>query len=245
MTIHGWETKFKEIRKEFGYTEKDDLISAKKLSSLLKRKSSKKEFQKIIHGKTVFIIGAGPSLTKSLRYIKKSKNVTKIVADGAVRALLEKNIKPDILVTDLDGDLESIKKIGKTKIPIIVHAHGDNFDKLEIVKEFSNVIGTTQTKKIGKLENFGGFTDGDRCVFLAEYFNAKKIVLIGMDFGQKIGKYSKHKIVNRKVKIKKLKFGKRIIEWFGTKSKADLFSTNEIKGYKTIRMIDLECIENF
>ncbi len=245
MTIHGWETKFKEIRKEFGYSEKDDLISAKKLNSLLKRNSSKKEFQKKIHGKTVFIIGAGPSLTKSLRYIKKSKNVTKIVADGAVRALLEKNIKPDILVTDLDGDLESIKKIGKTKIPIIVHAHGDNFHKLEIVKEFSNVTGTTQTKKVGKLENFGGFTDGDRCVFLAEYFNAKKIVLVGMDFGQKIGKYSKHRIVNRKIKIKKLKFGKKIIEWFGTKSKADLFSTNKIKGYKTIRMIDLECIENF
>ena len=245
MTIHGWKTKFKEIRKEFGYSEKDDLNSAKKLNSLLKRKSSKKEFQKIIHGKTVFIIGAGPSLTKSLKYIKKSKNVTKIVADGAVRALLEKNIKPEILVTDLDGDLESIKKIGKTKIPIIVHAHGDNFDKLEIVKEFSNVTGTTQTKKFGKLENFGGFTDGDRCVFLAEYFNAKKIVLIGMDFGQIIGKYSKHRIVNRKIKIKKLKFGKRTIEWFGTKSKADLFSTNKIKGYKTIRMIDLECIENF
>ena len=81
----------------------------------------------------------------------------------------------------------SIKKIGKTKIPMIVHAHGDNFDKLEMVRGLSNVTGTTQTKKIGKLENFGGFTDGDRCVFLAEYFNAKKIVLIGMDFGQKIG----------------------------------------------------------
>ena len=245
MTIHGWDTKFKEIRKEFGYSEKDDLISARKLNSLLKKKSSKKEFQKKIYDKTVFIIGAGPSLTKSLKYIKKSRNVTKIVADGAVRALLEKNIKPDILVTDLDGDLESIKKIGKTKIPIIVHAHGNNFDRLEMIKEFSNVTGTTQTKKIGKLENFGGFTDGDRCVFLAEYFNARKIVLIGMDFGQKIGKYSKNKVVNRKVKIKKLKFGKRIIEWFGTKSKADLFSTNKIKGYKTIRMIDLECIENF
>ena len=52
---------------------------------------------------------------KSLTHIKKCKNVTKIVADGAVRALLEKNIKPDILVTDLDGDLDSIKKIGQNK----------------------------------------------------------------------------------------------------------------------------------
>jgi len=245
MTIRGWKTQFKEIRKEFGYLEKVDLISAKKLDSLLKRKNSKRQFQNMIRGKTVFIIGAGPSLTRSLKYIKKSKNVTKIVADGAVRALLEKNIKPDILVTDLDGDLKSIKKIGKTRIPIIVHAHGDNYEKLEIVKKLKNVVGSTQTRKIGKIENFGGFTDGDRCVFLAEYFNANKIVLIGMDFGQKIGKYSKHRIVNRKIKIKKLKFGKKIVEWIGTKSKADLFSTNRIKGYKRIRMVDLECIENF
>ena len=245
MTIHGWKTKFSEIRKEFGYSEKDDLISAKKLNVLLKRKNSKKEFQNRIRGKTVFIIGAGPSLSKSLKHIRKSKNIIKIVADGAVKALLEKNIRPDILVTDLDGDLESIKKIGKTKIPIVVHAHGDNYDRLEIVNELSNVIGTTQTSKFGKLENFGGFTDGDRCVFLAEYFNASKIVLIGMDFGQKIGRYSKRKVINRRIKIKKLKFGKMILEWFATKSKAELYSTKRMKGYKTIRLIDLECIENF
>jgi len=245
MTIRGWKTQFNEIRKEFGYLEKDDLISVKKLDSILKDKNSKNQLQKIIKGKTVFIIGAGPSLTKSLKHIKNSENVVKIVADGAVKALIEKNIKPDILVTDLDGDLESIEKIGKTKIPIIVHAHGDNFEKLEIVKKLKNVVGSTQTRKFGKIENFGGFTDGDRCVFLAEYFDARKIVLIGMDFGQKIGKYSKQRIADRKTKIKKLKFGKRIVEWLGTKSKADLFSTNRLKGYKIIRMIDLECIENF
>ena len=245
MTIWGWETKFQEIRKELGYSKRDDFLSASKLNSLLKKKFVKTQLQNMIKNKTVFIIGAGPSLSESLFYIKKCKKVTKIVADGAVRALLEKNMKPDILVTDLDGDFSSIKKIGKTKIPIIVHAHGDNYNKLENVKEFTNVIGTTQTKPFGKIVNFGGFTDGDRCVFLAEFFNAKKIVLVGMDFGQEIGKYSKHKVINRKIKIKKLKIGKKILEWFATKSKADLYSTKKIKGYKTIRLIDLECIENF
>ena len=245
MTIHGWKTRFKEIRKEFGYSENDDYVSAKKLNSLLKKKFSKKELQNMIEGKTVFVIGAGPSLSKSLKYIKKCKNVTKIVADGAVKALLERNIKPDILVTDLDGDLDSIKKIGLTKIPIIVHAHGDNYEKLEIVKKLSNVIGSTQTKSFGQIKNFGGFTDGDRCIFLAEYFNASKIVLIGMDFGQEIGKYSKHKIINRKIKLKKLQIGKSITEWLGTKSKAKLYSTKKIKGYKMIRLVDLECIEKF
>ena len=245
MTIHGWKTKFKEIRREFGYREKDDFLSAKKLDSLLKKKFLKKQLQSKITGKTVLIIGAGPSLSKSLVYVKKCKNTTKIVADGAVRALLEIGIRPDILVTDLDGDLDSIKKIGRTEIPILVHAHRDNYDKLEIVKKFSNVVGTTQTEEIGKIKNFGGFTDGDRCVFLADFFNAKKIVLVGMDFGQKIGKYSKHKVINRRTKIKKLKFGKMVLEWFATKSKADLYSTKKIKGYKMIRLVDLECIENF
>jgi len=245
MTIRGWKTKFKEIRKEFGYLEREDLYSAKKLDSLLKNNNSKKQLQKIIKNKTIFIIGAGPSLSDSLKYLKKCKNVTKIVADGAVRGLLEKGIKPDILVTDLDGDMRSITKIGKTMIPIIVHAHGDNYDKLDIVRKFSNVIGSTQTEAFGKMENFGGFTDGDRCVFLAEYFNAKKIVLIGMDFGQKIGKYSKVKVINPKIKLKKLKFGRKIVEWFGTKSNADLYSTKKIKGFKMIRLVDLEYIENF
>ena len=245
MTIHGWKTRFREIRKDFGYSEREDLRSAKKLNSLLKNKASKKQLQKMIENKTVIVIGAGPSLSKSLKFLKKSKNVTKIVADGAVRGLLEKNIKPDILLTDLDGDMKSIARIGKTKIPVIVHAHGDNYDKLDVVGKFSNIIGSTQTDSFGKMENFGGFTDGDRCVFLAEYFKAKKIVLVGMDFGHKIGKYSKKRVVNPKIKLKKLKFGKKIVEWIGSKSKAELYSTQKIKGFKMIRLIDLECIENF
>ena len=60
MTMQGWKTKFKEIRREFGYKEKDDYLSAKKLNSLLKKKFSKKQLQDMITGKTVFIIGAGP-----------------------------------------------------------------------------------------------------------------------------------------------------------------------------------------
>ncbi len=239
MAIHGWQSRFNNIRREFGYSKSRDLHSAKILNSLLRKKLNLKILEEIIYKKTVFIIGAGPSLTKSLQYVKKCKNVTIIVADGAVQGLLKTNIEPDILVTDLDGDLDSIKKIGKLKIPIIILAHGDNYQKLAVVKEFNNVIGTTQTEKFGKLENFGGFTDGDRCVFLAEFFNAKKIVLVGMDFGTKIGKYSKSRVINKKIKLKKLKIGKEILEWFSSKSKAELYSTNEINGFKKIRNSDL------
>tara|TARA_B100000029_G_scaffold465597_1_gene500378 strand:+ start:958 stop:1698 length:741 start_codon:yes stop_codon:yes gene_type:complete len=243
MTIRGWKTRYREIRNVFGYRRYDDLISAKKLNSKIGRKYPLSKIKKTIKGQTVFIIGAGPSLSRSISTIKKYQNVTKIVADGAVQALIEHKIKPNILVTDLDGDISSIKKIGRTKIPIIIHAHGNNYDKLDIVSELENKIGTTQTEKFGKLENFGGFTDGDRCVFLAENFNAEKIILFGMDFGDKIGRYSKKKVINRKTKLRKLEYGKKLLEWLAKKSDSELYTTSEIiRGFKKIRLVDLKYI---
>ena len=243
MTIRGWKTRYREIRNVFGYKKYDDLVSAKKLNSKIRKIYPLSNIKKTITGQTVFIIGAGPSLSRSISTLKKYQNVTKIVADGAVQALIEHKIKPQILVTDLDGDIASIKKIGRTKVPIIIHAHGNNYDKLDIVSKFQNKIGTTQTEKFGKLENFGGFTDGDRCVFLAENFNAKKIILFGMDFGDKIGKYSKKKVIDRKTKLKKLEYGKKLLEWLAKKSDSELYTTSEsIKGFKKISLVDLEYI---
>jgi|TARA_B100000029_G_scaffold465768_1_gene500660 hypothetical protein len=243
MTIRGWKTRYGEIRNTFGYRKYDDLASARKLNSKIRKRYPLSEIKKTIKGKTVFVIGAGPSLSRSITTLKKYQNVTKIVADGAVQALIEHKIKPQILVTDLDGDITSIKKIGRTKIPIIIHAHGDNYGKLDIVSELQNKIGTTQTEKFGKLENFGGFTDGDRCVFLAENFNAKKIILFGMDFGEKIGKYSKKKVTDRKTKLRKLEYGEKLLEWLAKKSNSELYTTSEaIKGFKKIRLVDLEYI---
>ena len=243
MTIRGWKTRYREIRNVFGYRKYDDLISAKKLNSKIGKRYPLSNIKKTIRGQTVFIIGAGPSLSRSISTLKKYQNITKIVADGAVQALIEHKIKPQILVTDLDGDIASIKKIGRTKIPIIIHAHGNNYDKLDIVSKLQNKIGTTQTEKFGKLENFGGFTDGDRCVFLAENFHAKKIILFGMDFGDKIGKYSKKKVMDRKTKLKKLEYGKKLLEWLAKESDSELYTTSKsIKGFKKIRLIDLQYI---
>ena len=243
MTIRGWKTRYREIRNVFGYRKYDDLISAKKLNSKIRKRYPLSNIKKTIRGQTVFIIGAGPSLSRSISTLKKYQNITKIVADGAVQALIEHKIKPQILVTDLDGDIASIKKIGRTKIPIIIHAHGNNYDKLDIVSKLQNKIGTTQTEKFGKLENFGGFTDGDRCVFLAENFHAKKIILFGMDFGDKIGKYSKKKVMDRKTKLKKLEYGKKLLEWLAKESDSELYTTSKsIKGFKKIRLVDLQYV---
>ena len=94
---------------------------------------------------------------------------------------------------------------------------------------------------MGKGHNFGAFTDGDRCVFLANHFKAKKIILLGMDFGTRIGKYSKIKVINRTIKIAKLRRGKKLLEWLASKSKSELYSTTRIKGF---RKINLRSIDN-
>ena len=242
MTITGWESKYRDILKDFGYSRNNDTQSAKLLNSLLQKKTPSIGIRDLIKDKPVFVIGAGPSLPSCISILKRHKKITKIVADGATKAIIENGLRPDIVVTDLDGDIKSLKKAGRTNTIMVVHAHGDNSERINLVKYFKNCIGTTQTKPIGKVNNFGGFTDGDRCVFLADYFKAKKIILLGMDFGTRIGKYSKNKVENRTTKIAKLRRGKKLLEWLAKKSKSDLYSTTKIKGFTKINHQKIDAI---
>ena len=242
MTIKGWESKYREILKDFGYSRKKDTQSCKLLDSLLPKKTRIAEIKDLIEKKPVFVVGAGPSLPSCISILKKYKKITKIVADGATKAIIENGLKPDIVVTDLDGDIKSLKKAGRTNTIMLVHAHGDNSEKIHFVKNFKNCIGTTQTKPLGKIHNFGGFTDGDRCVFLANHFKAKKIILLGMDFGTRIGKYSKTRVISRTTKIKKLRRGKKLLEWLAKKSESKLYSTTKIRGFTKINFQDIDNI---
>jgi len=242
MTIVGWESKYQDILKDFGYSRKKDTQSCKLLDSLLPKKTPIVKIRNLIENKPVFVIGAGPSLLSCISILKKYKKITKIVADGATKAMIENNLKADIVVTDLDGDIKSLKKAGRTNTIMVIHAHGDNSEKIHFVKYFKNCIGTTQTKTVGKVHNFGGFTDGDRCVFLANHFKAKKIILMGMDFGTRIGKYSKVSVIDRNTKIAKLRRGKKLLEWLVKKSKSEFYSTTKIRGFTKINLRSIDNI---
>lgn len=240
--IKGWNSKYEQILKEFHYSKKKDNESALLLESMLKDKISIKKIRSLIEGKVVFVIGAGPSISSSLKFLGNKKSL-KIAADSAVKPLADYGIIPDIVVTDLDGDLEALKKIGKSKTIFVVHAHGDNISRLEFSKNFENLIGTTQSKPFGKIYNFGGFTDGDRAVFLANHFDAKKIILFGMDMGIRIGRFSNTKPPERKTKLKKLQKGRELLEWLAQQSKSELFTTSlPISGFKKIPYKDLDII---
>jgi hypothetical protein len=242
MTIKGWGKKYIEILKKFNYSRKGDEESARVLNSILKRKFPIKKLEEKISNQTVFVIGAGSSLVSSIPILKKYKNITKIVADGATRALIENKLTPDVVVTDLDGDPKFLKKASKIGAIMVVHSHGDNVEKLHLASEFRSCIGTTEGRTFRNIHNFGGFTDGDRCVFLASYFKAKNIILFGMDFGPKIGRYSKIRVHNRSIKLRKLQYGKKLLEWLATKDNSGLYTTKPIKGFTKIREADLKKI---
>ncbi len=241
--ILGWKKKYHEILKELNYSEKKDKESSIVLNSILKKTNINKKIISLIKGETVFVIGSGPSLVSAIPKLKNYKKIVKIAADSSIKPLVANGIIPDIIVTDLDGDIKTLEKIGKTNSIFVVHAHGDNIEKLDFVKKFKNCIGTTQSTPFDKIKNYGGFTDGDRGVFLANHFQAKKIILLGMDFGDQIGKYSETKKSDRKIKMMKLKKGESLLKWLSSFAKAELFTTSKsIEGFKKISYKELDII---
>lgn len=234
MKISGWDSKYRQIAADFGYSRIEDHRAAVRLDAILKLYPLGR-LKRMVCEKPVFVIGAGPSLDASLPILKKYKDVLKICADTAAGPLVKEGIMPQIVVTDLDGDLGLLKRLGRTDVVFVVHAHGDNNERLEFARNFRNCIGTTQTRKTGKVYNFGGFTDGDRCVFLADFFGASKIFLFGMDFGGRIGRHSNTARSDRKTKLRKLEHGRSLLEWMAPRSGSELFTLSRpIAGFSRI-----------
>lgn len=240
MQFVTWFPYYQDIRKKMGYSTEEDQKAAYILSNLIKRKFlDPKILDKKIRGKQVLAIGAGPNLDLYTSFIKKNRSFVKIVADGAVKFLIENNIKPDIVVTDLDGDLRFLVKAEKLGAIMVIHAHSDNVDLIrKYIPKFRKIIGTTQVMPVEHVYNFGGFTDGDRCVFLAEEFGAKDIVLVGMLFDASIGQYSKAIIDNVEVKREKLQIAKRLLQVLAKNTKSNLFDTSKkpIIGFKYFKI---------
>jgi uncharacterized Rossmann fold enzyme len=235
-----WFPYYQEIRAEFGYSTEKDQQAANLLSKMIKRKALEpKILQKKITGKPVMIIGAGPGLEEHIKFIKKGRKYVKIAADGTVEPLIENKIMPDIVITDLDGNPSYLQKADKKGAIMVVHAHADNITMLKkIVPKLRHIVGSTQVMPVANVYNFGGFTDGDRCVFLAEEFGAKEIVLVGMEFGDSIGKYSKTDAKDVELKKQKMKAGKRLLEMLAKQSRSKMLDTSKkpIRGFESLEI---------
>lgn len=184
-----------------------DLISPLICTLMFKPNIRWSMIQDLIMGKRVIIVGAGPNVLDDIdMYLKmKSPDDVIISSDGATKALLERRLYPHIVVTDLDGDPESLTKAYREGSHFIVLCHGDNIDKIKYYRDIlENVFVTSQVYSLPPyILELGGFTDGDRAVHIATRFNAREIILVGMNFHAKIGGYSLG--FPKDLKIKKVK----------------------------------------
>jgi len=196
-----------------------------------------KSFKDLIQSKSyILVYGCGASLEITMEkledkvFFNKSLN---LAADGASVFLKEKQIPVDGIFTDLDGI--TINEFNYPEF-IIVHAHGDNIKKLRFFREkminFKKIIGTTQVEPIKDILNPGGFTDGDRILFFIKSFLLPhhKIFLIGMDFNNIIGRYSKPELTKNQeadpVKLKKLRYAIKLVEWLKKQIVNEIYLVN-------------------
>jgi len=216
-----WASLHDIIRREFGFSHEEDFTAAEVLNVVLQgfsktRNEVLRDLRKLIKDSKVLVVGAGPSCKEVHKFMSLYDVV--VAADGALRCCRYAGVEPQVVVTDLDGvnlsDLVSFNGF------IVVHAHGDNIDKLvswtPILKE-KKVLGTSQvlfsTSNIGFS---GGFTDGDRAVYLALENGAAEVGLIGFNFEGVVGRYSKPNLKNETpaspVKKRKLYWCKVLID---------------------------------
>lgn len=253
MNYSEWKVWYAEIAAALRLSEVKDQAATDRLSSLLNCASIPKDLKNILRQRAAIIFGAGPSLEPDIkRAIVQDAflHATTICADGATSAFLHTTGRaPDIIVSDLDGDLNDIIYANRMGATILVHSHGDNIPTVnEYVPRFVRPrLGTTQVEERTNVYNFGGFTDGDRAAFAAEALGANPIILAGMDFGSFVGKYSKPGLSGPvqapSRKLRKLGFAKRLLEWLGEYGRADLANcTRSGEDLKGIPRIDWKSI---
>lgn len=248
VSLQEWWPWYERIARALGLNIEEDRRAADTLSDLISNRSVHLGvLRNLIFNRPVLVLGAGPSLEEDLRGLVELKLLNRFVvvaADGATTAVLDvtKSI-PHIVVTDLDGEIEHLLQASKLGSIMVVHGHGDNIGKMKrYVPYFKNVIGTTQVEPRPNVYNFGGFTDGDRAVFLAVSMGAKLVVLAGMDLGSVVGRYSKE-FRSYSVKIRKLRICKELLEWISSKTSIPLYNITKygerISGFKNISLPEL------
>jgi uncharacterized Rossmann fold enzyme len=222
MDFPEWEPHYLRIVREFGFSVQEDERAARRLKEIAKGKvvCSPECLRRLIN-EHVTVLGDGPEL--ELELIKKPPQGTIIAADGATSTLVHcLGRVPDIIVTDLDGDVADQLSASAQGAIVVVLAHGDNLPALErYVPWFAGPLTlTTQGRPFDGVYNFGGFTDGDRAVMLARHFGARTIRLVGFDLDNPRPKAGR----DPEIKRRKLEEARRLI-WDYNPPGVELFSS--------------------
>ncbi len=184
MQFSEWEGEYEAILRELRFSREEDERCAHLLRELLAGRSvSPRVLSRLVRGREVIVVGAGPGPIP--RHLLQARDRLVIAADGATSTCLDEGVLPGLIVTDLDGDMPDEVRANREGSLVLVHAHGDNPEAVRkwVPRLEGRVCGSTAAAPAEGLVNFGGFTDGDRSVFLAEALGAQGITLVGFDFG--------------------------------------------------------------
>lgn len=173
-----WEPIYQEICEYFSFDPTEDDRAAHILADLTSQDATAL-LKNLIAGEQVTICGNAPTLVQELDTITG----VIIAADAASGVLIRHGITPDVIVTDLDGIEDEAITLNKKGTILVVHAHGDNIPRIRtwVPRMKGPLVLTTQGKPFNHVYNFGGFTDGDRAVYLAYEMQASDVKLAGFD----------------------------------------------------------------
>ncbi|MFC6717639.1 6-hydroxymethylpterin diphosphokinase MptE-like protein [Natrialbaceae archaeon GCM10025810] len=200
-----WEPVYEAILADFGFDRSADEAARDVLASL----TGPFDLRSLSHvrGVTVAVAGAAPSLESADCLERARRADVVIAASTAVDVLEDESVEVDCMVTDLDKNPETVRRLTERGTPVAVHAHGDNVPAVrsvvpDCVDEY--VLPKTQAEPRGPVENFGGFTDGDRAAFLADHLGAESLTFVGWEFDDpSVGP----------IKAKKLEWAERLLHW--------------------------------
>ena len=180
LNTEWWWNYQSEIDNQFGFSRIREDVASRIASRI---KTNDINIADIVRGRDWTIVGAGIDSSTEL------DSLNLIVADGALRACLERNIVPEIIVTDLDGYIPDLLQAFEEGSNVIVHSHGDNLAALSNYSKFIIPSCLTSTYPSNFTECWGGFTDGDRSLMMALSLKCNSVELVGFDF-TKVGDYS-------------------------------------------------------
>lgn len=207
MRFSDWEPMYLQILSDFGFDRYDDEMCVRLLKSVTVNSDliSDDDLGESI-GPRSTVVGNAPCLEQDVG--DRPPEGTIVVTGSAVGRMMGMGYVPDIVVTDLDGDIEPQIRASSMGSITLIHAHGDNPDLVRMhAGSFKGpVVLTTQSVPENTVYNFGGFTDGDRAVCMARHFGSE-VTLRGFDFDDPMPKEGG----DPAMKARKLEWAKRII----------------------------------
>ncbi len=209
MLFTEWEPVYEEIIADMGYSRYEDEACVRVLLSVTLNSDlvSDDEAGALVR-RACTVFGNSPGLEEDIARI--GAEGTLIASGSAVGRLLALGMMPDVVVTDLDGDISAQLQASSRGALTLVHAHGNNAD---LVRAYAGLLEgpvalTTQSEPRDIVYDFGGFTDGDRAVCFARHFGCRRILLPGFDYEHPMEKEGS----DPEVKKRKLAWAKRIVE---------------------------------